>query len=116
MTLPAKGELAVFAVVGGVRPGGVLLEGGGHEQRLHGGPGLEHVEDGPVAGEPGVDAAAGVGIEKGIVGHGQDVAAGHLDDHGHAVLGVVGGDGLLQLVLDEELDLGIDGPPGCRDR
>jgi len=107
--LAGQGEFAVFAVVDGFRPGGVFLEGGGHEQRFHGRAGLEHVQGGPVAGQPGADAAPGVGVEKGIVGHGQDLARGHMDHQGHPGLGIVAGHGLFELFLGEKLDLGVDG-------
>ena len=104
-----EGELAVFAIERRGRLDHALLERRGHEQGLHGGAGLEHVQRGVVAGDARADAAPHVGVEEGVVGHGQDLARGHVDHDGRAGLGVVGGDGLFQLLLGEELDLGIDG-------
>ena len=62
-----------------------------------------------VAGHAGTDPPPYIGIKKGIVGHGQDLAGRHMDHHAGAGFGVVGSNGLFQLFFGEKLNLGVDG-------
>ena len=78
---------AVFAVengAGGDRSG---LQGRGGTENFHGGPGLKGIGDGAVSPDAAIEFAEIIGVEQGIVGHGENGAGARLHDDGHAGLG-----------------------------
>ena len=78
------------------------------DEWLHCRAGLDQVGQGAVAAEGRLDVAARVGVERGLVDHGQHLASLHVQhDHG-AGPGAVLADGGLELAVGQVLDAPVD--------
>src|SRR3989304_6081616 len=98
-------------VVGRVRVDEVEVDGRRHGDDLEHGAGLVEVGDGAVAVEVQLRAVQGeLGEpEAGTAGHGEDGAGLRLHDDDRAARGLVVLDLLVELVLDQALDVAVDG-------
>ena len=100
---------AVFAIEAVLLLHDAFLDGGGHQEGLEGGAGVEAVRDGLVALVVRRGARVGVRVENGTVGHGEDLTRAGVHDDDETAAGAGPENGLLQVRLHGMLDAAVEG-------
>ena len=86
-----------------------LIKGGGGGNGLEGGSGLINDGYGAVLESIGRVSPKTIGVETGTAGHGQYFPGAGIHDNGRHALGLCSGHNLVQALLDNELDMTVDG-------
>ena len=101
--------MAVFTVEQVRFPDDALLQCGGYQKRLEGGPRIETVGDGFVFTGRGVDRGEAVGVEAKLVGQRENLARAGIHDNRESPLSALVFDCCLQVGFHHVLDAAVDG-------